>query len=60
MPHRRKVRKEFSPQLKFEPESSYLYLEYNDRNQECLSVPLETLVIIFAIKYCDIKNIQLR
>ena len=60
MPHRRKVRKEFSPQLKFEPESSYLYLEYNDRNQECLSVSLETLVIIFAIKYSDIKTIQIR
>ena len=62
MPHRRKQnRTEFAPQLKFEPEQSFLYLSYHgtDDNGDLL-VSLETLVILFSIKFCDIKNIKIR
>ena len=62
MPHRRKQnRKEFAPQLKFEPDQSYLYLSYHGANSDGdLLVSLETLVILFSIKFCDIKNIKIR
>lgn len=62
MPHRRKQnRKEFAPQLKFEPDHSYLYLSYYGANSDGdLLVSLETIVILFSIKFCDIKNIKIR
>ena len=60
MPHRRKAKKEFNPQLQFEPENSFLYLSYNGEDEDTLSVSVDTFVIIFAIKFCDIKNIKFR
>ena len=62
MPHRRKQnRKEFAPQLKFEPDQSFLYLSYHGTDDDGdLLVSLETLVILFSIKFCDIKNIKIR
>ena len=62
MPHRRKQnRKEFAPQLKFEPDQSFLYLSYLGISDDGdLLVSLETLVILFSIKFCDIKNIKIR
>lgn len=60
MPHRRKSKKEFCPQLQFEPEESYLYLSYSDSEQSNISVSLDTFVIIFSIKFCEIKNIKIR
>ena len=62
MPHRRKQnRKEFAPQLKFEPERSYLYLShYGMDSDDSILVSLETLVILSSIKVCDIKKIQIR
>ena len=62
MPHRRKQnRKEFAPQLKFEPDHSYLYLSYYGANSDGdLLVSLETIVMLFSIKFCDIKNIKIR
>ena len=62
MPHRRKQnRKEFAPQLKFEPDQSFLYLSYYGASDDGdLLVSLETLVILFSIKFCDIKNIKIR
>ena len=60
MPHRRKAKKEFSPQLQFEPENSFLYLSYHGEDENTLSVSVDTFVIIFAVKFCDIKNIKFR
>ena len=40
---------------------SFLYLSYHGTNEDGdLLVSLETLVILFSIKFCDIKNIKIR
>ena len=46
--------------MQFEPNESYLYLSYHEEDEEFLSVPIESLVIIFALKFCEVKNIKIR
>ena len=61
MPHRRKGgRQQFAPQLKYEPEDSFLYLPILEEQGDHFRVPLDTLTILFSIKYCNIKNIKVR
>ena len=60
MPHRRKNKKEFSPQLQFDQTNSYLYLSYAEADDTNITVSLDTFVIIFSIKFCDIRNIKIR
>ena len=60
MPHRRKNKKNFCPQLQFDQQDSYLYLSYSEEEDSSISVSLDTFVIIFSIKFCEIKNIKIR
>ena len=60
MPHRRKNKTNFCPQLQFDPQDSYLYLSYSEEDDSSISVSLDTFVIIFSIKFCEIKNIKIR
>ena len=60
MPHRRKTKKSFCPQLQFDEQDSYLYLAYFEEEDSSISVSLDTFVIIFSIKFCEIKNIKIR
>ena len=60
MPHTRKVKTEFMPKLQFDHENSFLYLAYIDEEEEELTVPLETFVILFCLQYCEIGNVRVR
>jgi len=60
MPHKRKSKNGFSPKLQFEPSHSFLYLSYHEDKENFLHVPIETLVIIFSLKFCEIKDIKIR
>jgi len=60
MPHRRKGKNEFSPKLQFEPSQSFLYLSCFEEGEDFLCVPMDTLVIIFSLQFCEIKNIRIR
>jgi len=46
--------------LHFEPDNSFLYLPYFDQGEDFFSVPIETLVITFALKFCGVRNIKIR
>ena len=60
MPHKRKSKNCFSPKLQFEPNDSFLYLTYYEEEENFLCVPIESLVIIFSLKFCEIKDIKIR
>ena len=60
MPHRRKTKNNFCPQLKFDSENSFLYLSFVKLHEDFLEVTIETFVTIFVIKYCGIRSIKIR
>ena len=60
MPHRRKGgRQQFAPQLKYEPDQSYLYLQLVDDDED-LAVSLDSLTILFSLQFCSIKSVRVR
>jgi len=56
MPHRRKARQEFSPQLVLDLENSFLYLGYSEESTDRLLVPLDTLAMLFLLRFTDIHS----
>jgi len=60
MPHKRKKKPEFSPQLEFEPGESWLYLSIHSETEDTVSVPLPSLILLFILRYCSISVARLR
>ena len=62
MPHRRKKGKGggFCPGLKFQPEESWLYLAVHKWEEEWVEVPLNTLTLLFTLRFASVGTTQVR
>eukprot|EP00088_Acartia_fossae_P025248 TRINITY_DN2606_c0_g1_i1.p1 TRINITY_DN2606_c0_g1~~TRINITY_DN2606_c0_g1_i1.p1 ORF type:complete len:598 (-),score=84.53 TRINITY_DN2606_c0_g1_i1:198-1991(-) len=58
MPHKRRGKGAHQTKLLFQPETSFLYLQYYKNCDSTISVPLHTLIPIFVIKYIRGNNIK--
>jgi len=61
MPHKRRVTgKSHQTKLLFQPDHSFLYLEYYQESNETIHVPLHTFISVFVIKYIQAEDIKVR
>ena len=62
MPHRRKKGKGggFCPGLKFQPDESWLYLAVHKWDEEWVEVPLNTLTLLFTLRFASIGTTKVR